>query len=237
MIAIVTPTIMEMQSLLRASEHTFIYNQIEYAKAGYIEQGYFNGMPIYIGICGVGPVLSAITVSSWISQYTIECIFLCGIAGSYSIEHLPPTSVVLVKQDIYAEYGIRTKEYVSAQSFPFFHDSSHQICEKITLPFAQEQIESLQLHYTMCTEVVGLTVAGVSGDTSTAKILLQNYPQGEIETMEGFSVGLCCIRNNIPLLHLRSISNQVGVRSEWIIEDSLKALANTLSSFWSRPWI
>lgn len=235
MIAIVTPTVMEMQSFLNVSDNTFIHSTIELADAGYIEQGYINGIPTYIGICGVGPVLSGITVSSWLSKYNIDYLLLCGIAGAYSIERFPPTSVVFVTQDIYADYGIRTKEGVHAQSFPFLHDKKHEIREKLVTAPPQYCLESAGLHYTMCTEAVGITVAGISADSTTKQILCTSYPHADIETMEGFSVGLSCIRTSTSFIHVRSISNEVGIRSGWALEEALHSLATTLLSFWSKP--
>lgn len=231
MIALVTPTAMEMQSLLKDVDTTFNYSDIEHADAGYIEQGYINGKSFYIGICGVGPVLSAITVSSWISTHGITCLILCGIAGTYNIERLPPTSVVFVTQDIYAEYGIRTSERVHAQQFPFFHDNKHHIRERLTLASPQQTLCCAGLKYTMCAEVLGITVAGVTADSTTKKAMCTVYPDADIESMEGFSVALCCIRTATPCIHLRAISNEVGIRSDWVIEESLTALQMTLFSF------
>ena len=87
----------------------------------------------------------------------------------------------------------------------------------------------------MCTEAVGITVAGISADSTIKQSLRTSYPHADIETMEGFSVGLSCIRTSTSFIHVRSISNEVGIRSGWALEEALHSLATTLLSFWSKP--
>lgn len=234
---IVTPTAMEMHSVLAFMQHTFVYATIEHADAGYIEQGYIGTIPVYIGICGVGPVLSALTCSEWLARYSITSLVLCGIAGAYSIEELPLSSVVFVTEDIYGEYGIRTGIDISSSLFPFFHDKERTIKDSIQSASPESILDSLGLQYHMCAEVTGITVAGVSGDRATAKQLRSMYTRASIENMEGFSIALASHRSNIPFIHIRSISNEVGIRENWAIEESLITLSETVSSFWGGPWI
>lgn len=228
---------MEMRAVLSSLEHTFIYSELEYAQAGYIQEGYIQGTSAYIGICGVGPVLSGITCCAWLHQYPITCVIACGIAGAYSITRFPLSTVVFVTQDIYAEYGIRYGAHIDATTFPFFHNSTYAVRERITLPSPQEFIDSIGLRYEFCSEVTGITLAGISGDIATGETILATYPDGEIETMEGFSLAIACMQYHTPLLHLRSISNQVGIRSDWELESALATLSQTLSALWSKSWI
>ena len=73
--------------------------------------------------------------------------------------------------------------------------------------------------------VQSMTLAGVSGDTITAR---QVQSSAAIENMEGFGVVFAAKVCATPVIEVRSVANAVGDRMHWDIHGALYSLANAI---------
>jgi len=70
-----------------------------------------------------------------------------------------------------------------------------------------------------------LTVSTVTGDFKKAQTLRRLF-NVDLENMEGFSLAWVCIKEDIPFLQIRVISNLVGdiERNTWNLKGALEVL-------------
>jgi futalosine hydrolase len=71
----------------------------------------------------------------------------------------------------------------------------------------------------------------VTGTQCKAENIIQKYPDVEIENMEGASFFYVCLKENIPFMSIRSISNYVEDRNKdnWKMEEAIESLNKTLA--------
>lgn len=179
-------------------------------------------------ITGVGPVNAGIALGRALAHCP-QCTGMVniGLAGSFDLTIAPLGSTMVVREEIWPEYGLADEHGVDAAAlgFPLWcgpsgpHDTGGQKGQN-----AQEKqtvIDRLSLcvqpHLMGLASVqhlpqgIALTVAGVSNSVARAARLQQRYAP-LVENMEGFAVALACARQGLPLLELRTISNVVGSR-------------------------
>lgn len=193
---IAVPTVQEAESFAAAEFLPF--------SSGTVAPGRVGNKQVNILITGVG-IPDAINNLA----LTVDKAFLphlvvhAGIAGSYTRSY-PPGSIVLVQKDRFADvgvfhgnriYNLPERNLAGRDAFPYSNGW-------IEIPVAAEWARKLGLP---C--VKALTVA-----TACSPLLRNegNYPEAAIETMEGASVALFCRSRNIPLIHVRAVSNFVG---------------------------
>jgi futalosine hydrolase len=80
--------------------------------------------------------------------------------------------------------------------------------------------------------VEGITVNTVSGSYDTIQRMMKKFSPG-IETMEGATFFYICLREKIPFLALRSISNRIEPRNKekWDIQLAVNNLSGRLEDF------
>ena len=186
------------------------------------------GHTIVLCVCGVGPVASAIaTTALCMRRSAITAILHCGIAGAYDTEQYSLGTTVLVTTEKYGEYGIRTvsgisREFAFPQTEEPFVDFS---CD--TTPVMDWACAAHCDHTTITSlpAVQSMTLAGVSGDTITAR---QVQSSAAIENMEGFGVVFAAKVCDTPVIEVRSVANAVGDRMHWDIHGALYSLANVI---------
>ncbi|MDP4809656.1 MAG: hypothetical protein NWR65_00860, partial [Saprospiraceae bacterium] len=77
----------------------------------------------------------------------------------------------------------------------------------------------------------GITLNTVTGTQSKADKIIKKYPDVEIENMEGASFFYVCLKEKIPFMSIRSISNYVEDRNKenWKMLEAIESLNNTLA--------
>jgi futalosine hydrolase len=77
----------------------------------------------------------------------------------------------------------------------------------------------------------GITLNTVTGTQYKAEKIIQKYPDVEIENMEGASFFYVCLKENIPFMSIRCISNYVEDRNKdnWKMEEAIESLNKTLA--------
>jgi futalosine hydrolase len=179
---------------------------------------------IDILITGSGIPSSLYHLQKRMHQIDYDLIIQAGIAGSFNTQ-LIPGSVVLVKQDAFADLGMEEKENFT----PIFETA---LADKNEFPFSEGWLinTSQLLKTSSLTAVKGVTVNKVSDSKLQKQQLIDKF-NPDIETMEGAVLHYVCLQENVPFLQLRSVSNLVGERdkSKWKIKEAIDSLNAELS--------
>jgi len=184
-------------------------------------------LEITLLVTGVGSVSTAWNLDHWLSlNEKPDLAINAGIAGSYRDEYRIG-DVVLPVSDCFADSGIEDGEnfltlfeagLVNADEFPFsdgniYADTRYSVrLKRIVKP------------------VKAITVNTATGSEVTRNKLLKKF-NPDIETMEGATFFYICVREKIPFLALRSISNKVELRNKdnWNISLALDNLSEKLN--------
>lgn len=191
------------------------------------DQGAMNGTEIKVLITGIGMFSTAYQLGRHLAADRPDLAIQAGIAGAFR-KDWAIGDTVLVKQEVLGDLGAedngmhRDLFEIGLWPYdmpPFTHH--HLINTLDQLPAAALQLP----------QGSGVTVNTVSGSAATISRLEQKY-QPDLESMEGAAFHYCCLREDIPFLQLRTISNYVEVRdkSKWNIPLAINNLNNTLRS-------
>lgn len=177
---------------------------------------------------GIGCVPNAWHIMNWFHENGKPDIAINGgIAGSFCND-IKPGDVVMPVTEVFADSGIDNKgEFstlfeeglINADEFPF---TSGKL--KADLKYADKVDARIR-------RVDGVTSGTSTGSDITRDMLLKKFNPC-IETMEGASFFYICLRERVPFIALRAISNMVGIRNrkEWNIDGALENLSITLNS-------
>ena len=82
---------------------------------------------------------------------------------------------------------------------------------------------------TLLPTVNSITVNQITSSKKTAELYSKKY-KAAIENMEGAALHLVCIKENIPFVQIRSISNYVGERNKkkWELKEAVENLNKNL---------
>lgn len=182
---------------------------------------------IYLLITGVGSISTFWAVQKWISVNGKPDLALnAGIAGSYKNQILIG-DVVMPLSDCFADAGIEDGENFLTLSEAGL-SSTNEFPFRDGLLLADERY-SERMH-SMLKGVRAITVNTSTGTEATRDRLLNKF-NPDIETMEGATFFYICIREKIPFLALRAISNMIEHRnkSNWNISLALKNLSEKIN--------
>lgn len=210
-----------VQEMTAAVPHLAPQNLVEHQ----LTEFYLGEKPWLACITGVGPVNAGIALGQALALCP-QCagVVNVGLAGSFDLTIAPLGSTIVVREEIWPEYGLADEHGVDAAAlgFPQWCGPHSPLgAAKANTHQGQAVIDRLPLcvqpHLLGLGPVqhlpqgISLTVAGVSNSAARAAFLQQRYAP-LVENMEGFAVALACARHKLPLLELRTISNVVGSR-------------------------
>jgi len=177
-------------------------------------------------VTGVGSVATAWSLKQWFSvNARPHLVINAGIAGSFT-DDIKIGDVVMPVTDCFADSGIEDGDkyftlfesgLADPDEFPYSKGLLH--CdEKIS-----ERMQDL------LRPVTAITVNKSTGSDATVNKLQKKF-NPDIETMEGATFFYLCIREKIPFLALRAISNRVETRNrtKWNIPLALERLSEKL---------
>ncbi|MBL8731939.1 MAG: futalosine hydrolase [Planctomycetes bacterium] len=183
---------------------------------------------------GVGKVaaatnLYAALIGGELAGQRIDAVLLVGIAGAYPERHrgtpppVRPGELCVVGGDVLADEGVRTERgFVDFGAPAFGHDRSLVDAGPFPASPRLSQFAAARLGVPI---VRGATVSTCSGSEATSRELYERT-HADVESMEGAAVAAVCRRREVPLLHVRAISNWTGdrERAEWDIGRAVEAL-------------
>jgi futalosine hydrolase len=186
----------------------------------------FRNLEIDLLVTGVGSVSTSWAMMKWFSSNVRpELAINIGIAGSYSGD-IAVGDVVAPVSDCFADSGVETEG-------GFITLSEAGIADPFVSggKIASDNIYTLMLTK-MLKPVVAVTVNTVTGSPDTIQRISGKFNPG-IETMEGATFFYICLREKIPFVALRSVSNRVEPRNrkKWDIPLAVSNLSEKLRDF------
>jgi futalosine hydrolase len=171
-------------------------------------------------ITGVGMVNTTYSLLKHLQTKKPHIVVNAGIAGSFSKTYAPG-SVVVVKEELLADLGVVEKD-----GYKDVFDLKLQQASQF--PFSKKKLNNpykVMLQRTKLPAVTSVSVNQITSSKKTAELYRKKYKPA-IENMEGAAVHYVCLRENIPFVQIRSISNYVGDRNKknWRINEAVGAL-------------
>ena len=175
-------------------------------------------------ITGVGSINCTYSLMKHLQVKKPDIIIMAGIAGAYSIK-MNLGDVVVVRDESLADLGVQEKDgykdvfdlkLLPANQFPYSR-------KKLINPF------TVLVERTALSKVSSVTVNQISSSKKTADLYSTKY-KASIENMEGAAFHFVCMKENIPFVQIRSISNYVGERNKkkWLLKDAVQNLNTVL---------
>ena len=167
-------------------------------------------------ISGIGGFASIYSLTKYCNKNRPDFIPLREFA-----EHLPTLKlgeVVSVMIDHFADFGAEENGKWKT-GFDLKLISSHKT------PFSKGQLVAPQNDFAEVPKVIGVTSLTITSTEAQKQRLIKQFDPC-VESMEGAYVHYVCIKENIPFVQLRAVSNYVGERnkSKWEISLAIKNL-------------
>ena len=177
-------------------------------------------------ITGVGSMETAWSMIKWFcSNENPDIVINAGIAGSFR-EDIRPGDVVLPVSDCFADSGVE-----DGSTFLTLHEAG--LSGGDTFPFSSGKLFCKNKYSDTAVRkfrpVNAVTVNTATGSELTLKKLKTKF-NPDIETLEGATFFYICIREKVPFLAIRAVSNMVEARnkSNWDIPLALKCLSEKM---------
>lgn len=212
-----------MKFLIVASTTFEIAPTLDFLKKNAAQKGseyHFNQNSIQILISGVGVPTVIYSLLKKISQEDFDLILQVGIAGTYNLNN-SIGSVVEVASDTFGDIGVEEKNGDFTSLFEM------ELSDKNKFPFTNGWlVNDTTSDFDFLKKVSGITINKVSGTKESIEKIRKNYPQAEIETMEGAAFNYVCLLEKKRFVQIRSISNLVEPRNKnnWQIEPAISQL-------------
>ncbi len=172
-------------------------------------------------VAGVGQVAAAVSTAKALAITSYDLVINAGIAGGF-VGKTEVGSLVVSSEVIAADLGAESQEGFLSLEELNLGSSSVQVDDNLVTQIVNEGKKAgLSVH-------VGatLTLSTVTGTAQTAAELQARFPHAVSEGMEGFGVAEAAKQQGIPVVEVRSISNEVGPRDResWRIKEALATL-------------
>ncbi|NOT30098.1 MAG: futalosine hydrolase [Planctomycetes bacterium] len=163
--------------------------------------------------CGFGPVASAARAAELLARHAPRRVLLIGIAGSFDLAAAPLGAAALfawVQLDGVGAGAGRNYQPPSELGLPQWAGPP-PIAERLELAGGGRGLL--------------LTVCAASASPAERAERHARYPEALAEDMEAFGVALACRLAGVPLLVVRGVSNEVGMRDlgAWRVQAALEA--------------
>jgi len=175
-------------------------------------------------VSGIGSALTAFSLSKILQHEKCDAAYQLGIAGSFK-DDLLVGSIVKVNSDIFADLCLSDNgKPIHEATFSDFR----------TYPFTEGRLipDLSAFKQIDLPEASAITVNSVTATSDKRELWLQRYNPG-IETMEGAAFYYACMKENIPCVQIRAISNMVSsVSGKWKTRESIENLASFFLSLY-----
>lgn len=180
-------------------------------------------------VTGVGSIATAWALSKWFSANPAPDLAInIGIAGSFRKE-IRIGEVVVPVSDCFADAGIETDKGFLTLTEAGLHDTDKFPFDHGLLVSENKFVREIT---TFLRPVKAITVNTATGTIGTIDRLVGKFDP-DIETMESATFFYLCIRERIPFISIRAVSNRVEPRdtSKWNIDLALRNLSEQLGEF------
>ncbi|HUM46802.1 MAG TPA: futalosine hydrolase [Chitinophagales bacterium] len=188
------------------------------------EQNHLRKHAVELMITGAGSVFTAFQLGKMLPLDNWDLAINLGICGSF-IKEIPVGTTVNVVEDTFGDFGAEDGDSVlnafemglmQADTFPFING------------WIENPMKSMPPLIQSIPRAKGITMNTVSGNEHRIARLTSKF-HADIESMEGAAFMYCCLKESIPFLQLRTVSNYVQKRdkSKWDIPLAIKKLNET----------
>lgn len=175
-----------------------------------------NGLVIHVLVTGVGSVATAFELGKYFALNQPKWAVNAGIAGAFD-PNLPLGTVVQVVSERFGDLGVEEQDgtFTDVYALGFSPKERYEI--------APPYLPGLPACH-------GLTVHKVHGTANSIEKITRQYPDVQVETMEGAAFVYACQSFEIPCAQIRSISNRVEPRNReaWDLPLAIQALNRVL---------
>ena len=180
---------------------------------------------IHLLVMGVGVFNTLYELKNRLNQFSYSLIIQAGIGGSYQ-KNKPLGKVYYMATERFGDIGLEQKD----GSFTSIFETP--LMDKNSFPFKEGVLINPEATLAKFLPVAhGITLNTVTGTQGKAEKIIEKYPEVEIENMEGASFFYVCLKENLPFMSIRSISNYVEDRNKeyWKMEEAIESLNKTVS--------
>jgi futalosine hydrolase len=175
-------------------------------------------------ITGVGSCATSHALTRNMLKRTPEMVIQAGIGGSFRKEYAPG-SVVFIDEEVFADLGAWKDEgFEDIFDMGFADRNEMPYTNGMLVNPSTERWTKYSLSF-----VRGATINCISSTDQHVNAIQKKYDP-VIESMEGAALHYVCIKENIPFIQLRAVSNYTGDRNknQWKMKEAIAALNETL---------
>jgi len=181
-------------------------------------------------ITGVGGIATTWSLMRQIGCNRPDLIIQAGIAGS--LRDRLSGEVLVIGEDTPADTGVW-------EDHRFNTIFDMRLADGDSAPYTNGRLVNPYRRLMTITgleAVAALTVNEITTSADRIRWYQQNSP-AVVESMEGAPLHYVCLREHVPFLQLRSVSNKVGVRdkTQWDIRGAIAALNGQLIALLENP--
>lgn len=184
-------------------------------------QGLHNNKIYDVVAAGVGAVSAAAYTAKLLAEDKYKLVISTGIAGGFG-DKAPIGSAVVAEGIIAADLGVDTPGgFLSLEELNY---GSTKIESDVNL--GNKIVDKLQKAGIVVCSAPIITVSTATGTAVGANIMSGRIPNAGAEAMEGYGAAYAAKLFGIPVIEIRTISNQVGLRdlNKWRINEALNVL-------------
>lgn len=171
---------------------------------------------------GVGSLATTYALSKEIGRQKPDLAIQAGIGGSFH-PLFCPGKIVTIKEEIIGDLGVmQDDKWHSLFDLGFLGADDHPWNEgKLINPY-KDLLGKLELE-----KVKAITVNRISTEPHFIQQIKDKFCP-VVESMEGAAFHYVCLKETVPFIQIRSISNMVGERdkSKWLLKESIEVLNN-----------
>jgi len=181
-------------------------------------------IPVEVLITGVGTINATYALMKQVSIKRPSLLIQAGLAGCFD-QHIPLGSVVVVERDRLGDLGV-------VEQGKLLSVYELGLGEGDQFPYKKGWLQNT---HTVLIKRIGvqkvraITVNQVTTSNELHKLLLKKY-QPVTESLEGAAFHYVALREKIPFLQLRGISNYIGERDKkkWKLKEAIRTLNREL---------
>jgi len=170
-------------------------------------------------VTGIGGMATTYNLTKSFLQKRFDYSIQAGIAGSFH-SGIPIGSVVAVQEELMGDLGAEeNNEFKDVFDLGLMSDNDLPFSHKILKnSYIEDHIYGIPL-------VRSIGVNEITTRKERIELLRKKFSP-DIESMEGGAFHYVCLREKIPFLQLRAISNYVGERNKayWKLQEAIKNL-------------
>ena len=182
-----------------------------------------EGRDVLVVAGGVGPAAAAAATAHVVATHDVALVVSAGVAGSFASARLQHGDTAVASTIVAADLGAMSPERFLDLAALGLDGGAAVDCPPELVRLARDRLDAAGLHV-----AVGaiLTLSTMTGTAERAAELMGRH--GAVaEAMEGAGVAHVAALHAIPVLEVRTISNEVGLRdrSSWDLVTALTTLA------------